>query len=70
VTDQRNDKMHDAIEGAADQLMRVRRCSKRDALSAVTVSYRENLRDSFGTADESYWRAMLAIAQELAGATV
>lgn len=69
MTDQQhNDKMRDAINEAALQLTRLRRCSKREALVAVTASYRENMRDSFGTADESYWRAMLAIGQELAGA--
>jgi vacuolar-type H+-ATPase subunit E/Vma4 len=66
---QRDDKMRDAINEAAFQLTRLRRCSKREALSAVSASYRENLRDSLTTSDESYWRAMLAIAQELAGAT-
>jgi hypothetical protein len=69
VTETRAEKMRAAIKSAAEQLARVRRCSERDALFAVMTTYRQNLHDSFATSDESYWRAMLAIAEELAGST-
>jgi hypothetical protein len=63
--EQRTDKMRSAIEDVVVRLMEMRRCDRRDALHAIADDYRENLRDAAGTAEESYWRAMLAIAQEL-----
>lgn len=67
MTETRAEKMRAAIKAAAEQLARVRRCSERDAFFAVMTTYRQNLQDSFATSDEHYWRAMLAIAEELAG---
>lgn len=63
-----SDKMRDAVNEVAVQLAHIRRCSKRDAMYAVADSYRENLRDSHGTADESYWQGMLTVAEELVDA--
>jgi hypothetical protein len=65
VTELRDD-MAKAVEGQIVQLAHVRDCRRVDAAIAVAQSYAENLRDSRGTSMESYWEAMVAIADGIA----
>lgn len=64
MTDLRED-MTKAIQDQTWQLAKIRRCNLRDAAVTVSASFAENLRNSRETSMESYWKAMLAIADDL-----
>ena len=52
------------VETQLKQLCNIRKCPAAAALSDMAASYAENLRDSWDTSMEGYWRAALAIVDQ------
>ena len=52
------------VDTQLKQLCNIRKCSAATALSDMAATYTENLRDSWDTSMEGYWRAALAIVDE------
>lgn len=63
------EKLEEALTEQHDKLLGLRRrlgdrnLGSHDVWRVLLQQYEENLRDSFGTADEDYWTAAVAVAR-------
>ena len=52
------------VDTQLKQLCNIRKCPAAAALNDMAASYANEMRDSFGTSMEGYWRAALAIVDQ------